>query len=153
MDILGATTLVLLAQELTQTDRNSLYQIFGLIVTGAFGALAAFLGSKSGSKADKVAEAIKQGSSPERAGVKAGASLSAALAPGGEAAQATGASGTSDPGNGYAMTQSWRDLASEWRDRYQEEAQAHDQTKATVQALRAELRRLRQQQRQQPGSS
>jgi hypothetical protein len=142
VDTLGAITLVLLAQELTQTDRNSLYQIFGLIVTGAFGALAAFLGSKSGSKADKVAEAIKQNSSQERAGVKVGAGLPSAPA-----------SGAPEPGNGYAMTQSWRDLASEWRDRYQEEAEAHDQAKATVQALRAELRRLRQQQRQQPGDS
>jgi hypothetical protein len=134
VDILGALSLVL-AQELTQNDRNALFQIVGLFITGAFGTLAAFLGNKGGSKTDRQAEALTKTGELARVKVPAGASEYV--------------NGVSEGVNG-SVTQSWRDLAREWQDRYREEAQAHDETKATVAALRAELRRARQQRRERP---
>lgn len=137
MDVLGALTLVLLAQEMTQSDRNALYQIMGLIVTGAFGALAAFLGSKGGRGADKAAKKIEEHSqehSQEPTKVTTGAGWSTVLQPDGATAL--------EPASG-AQVQSWRDLAAEWQERYREEAVAHDEDQALIASLRAENRRLR----------
>lgn len=139
MDVLGALTLVLLAQEMTQSDRNALYQIMGLVVTGAFGALAAFLGSKGGRGADKAAKRIEQHSeaqAQESTRVVTGAGWSTVLQPDGTTAL--------EPANGAQM-QSWRDLAAEWQERYREEAVAHDEAQATIASLRAENRRLQAQ--------
>lgn len=135
MDILGALTLAWLAQqtaELSQSDRNAIYQILGLMITGFFGAVAAWLGSKGGNRADQAAKAITKAGELEQARVSAG----------------TGSVMISDSTGGHAQIQNWRDLAQEWQDRYREEAQEHDETKAILASVRAELRRVRQQQHQ-----
>jgi hypothetical protein len=150
--ILGALAL-LLAQELTQNDRNSLYQILGLMVTGAFGALAAFLGSKGGRSTDKTADAIKKASTGEFPRVSVGSAQyqGVPMNPGTASLEMSGGNG----GNGNLAMQSWRDLSREWQDRYREESEAHDEALATIAELRAENRRLRSQlpKRRQGGGS